>query len=315
VADGRGLVHLSDARRLRITDCVVSLAAGNAIVLLRCDGAVTGTTIADAADNALFATGSSGLMLSANTIRGSGNGGIRVWQSEKRDDGTIVVDNRIEGTQARAGGNGQNGNAINVYRAGNVIVRGNQIRKAAFSAVRSNAASNIQIVGNSCAGLDDVAVCSEFGFQGAVIADNVVEEAGSGISVINFDVGGRIASVRGNILRNLRQSHPEHAAARARRRHRHRGRYRGDRKRDRERGARRHPRRLGALSEQRHHRRQRRAQCRRRHRGVGRQGRRRCRHHRQRHRGHQALRHPWAWNGTKPSAAISPMTAPRVIRS
>lgn len=242
MADGRGLVHLSDARRLWITDCAVSLAAGNAIVLLRCDGAVTSTTIADAADNALFATDLSGLMLSANTIRGSGNGGIRVWQSEKRDDGTIVVDNRIEGTQARAGGNGQNGNAINVYRAGNVIVRGNQIRKAAFSAVRGNAASNIQIVGNSCAGLDDVALCSEFGFQGAVIADNVVEEAGSGISVTNFDVGGRIASVRGNILRNLRQSHPEHAAARARRRHRHRGRYRGDRKRDRECGARRHPR-------------------------------------------------------------------------
>jgi uncharacterized secreted repeat protein (TIGR03808 family) len=208
LADGRGLVHLSDARRLRITDCAVSLAGGNAIVLLRCDGAVNGTTIADAADNALFATDSRGLILSANTIRGSGNGGIRVWQSEKRDDGTIIADNRIEDTHARAGGDGQNGNAINVYRAGNVIVRGNQIRKAAFSAVRGNAASNIQIVGNSCAGLDDVALYSEFGFQGAVIADNVVEEAGSGISVTNFDVGGRIASVRGNILRNLRQRMP-----------------------------------------------------------------------------------------------------------
>ena len=151
------------------------------------------------------ATNSRGMILSGNTIRGSGNGGIRVWQSEKRDDGTMVVDNRIEDTRARSGGDGQNGNAINVYRAGNVIVRGNQIRKAAFSAVRGNAASNIQIVGNTCVGLDDVALYSEFGFQGAVIADNVIEEAGSGISVTNFDVGGRLASVRGNMLRNLRQ--------------------------------------------------------------------------------------------------------------
>jgi uncharacterized secreted repeat protein (TIGR03808 family) len=206
--EGRGLIHLSDSRGLRITDCVVSLAGGNAIVLLRCEGAVTGTTISDAGDNALFATDSRGLILSGNTIRGSGNGGIRVWQSEKRDDGTIVADNRIEDTHARAGGDGQNGNAINVYHAGNVIVRGNQIRKAAFSAVRGNAASNIQIIGNNCVGLDDVALYSEFGFQGAVIADNVVDEAGSGISVTNFDVGGRIASVRGNILRNLRQRIP-----------------------------------------------------------------------------------------------------------
>ena len=69
-------------------------------------------------------------------------------RASKRDDGTIIADNRIEETLARAGGSGQNGNAINVYRAANVIVRGNHIRKAAFSAVRGNAASNIQIVGN-----------------------------------------------------------------------------------------------------------------------------------------------------------------------
>ena len=60
-----------------------------------------------------------------------------------------MVDNRIEDIDNRAGGSGQYGNAINVFRAGNVIVRGNRIRNCAFSAVRGNAASNLQIEGNT----------------------------------------------------------------------------------------------------------------------------------------------------------------------
>jgi uncharacterized secreted repeat protein (TIGR03808 family) len=74
----------------------------------------------------------------------------------------------------KAGGSGQWGNAINVFRADNVIVRGNRIRNAAFTAVRGNAASNLQIVGNTCSGLGEVALYAEFGFEGAVIANNIV---------------------------------------------------------------------------------------------------------------------------------------------
>ena len=90
-----------------------------------------------------------------------------------------------------------------MFRAGNVIVRGNIIHRAAFSAIRGNSASNIQIVANNCAGLDEVAIYSEFGFEGAVIADNVVDGAETGISVTNFNEGGRLASLHGNVVRNL----------------------------------------------------------------------------------------------------------------
>jgi uncharacterized secreted repeat protein (TIGR03808 family) len=201
--DNRGLVHCSTARGLRVTDCEVHKAGGNGIVLEQCDGTVTGTTIVDAADNALFANNSRGLVLSSNVIRGSGNGGIRIFQSDKRHDGTIIADNRIEDTQARAGGSGQNGNAINVFRAADVIVRGNIIRNAAFTAVRGNSASNIQIVGNNCSVLGEVAIYSEFEYENAVISDNVVDGAQIGISVANFKEGGHRAVVRGNIVRNL----------------------------------------------------------------------------------------------------------------
>lgn len=202
--DGRGLMHFLGAKAVSIADCEIIGAGGNAIALLQCTGEVTTTRITGAADNALFCNDSSGLRITANVIVGSGNGGIRVWQSIKRHDGAFVADNRIEDTHARAGGNGQNGNAINVFRASDVIVRNNVIRNAAFSAIRGNAASNIQILGNNCAALDDTAIYSEFDFVNALIADNVVDGAGSGISVTNFKEGGRLATVRGNHLRNLR---------------------------------------------------------------------------------------------------------------
>ena len=204
----RGLVHLNTTTKLRVVDCEFVKAGGNAIALEQCEGEVAHCAIEDAADNAIFSIDSSGLIIAANVIRGSGNGGIRVWQSEKRRDGSLIADNRIEDTAARAGGTGQNGNAINVFRAANVIVRNNTIRKAAFSAIRGTAASNIQILGNNCTALNEVAIYSEFEFEGAVIADNVVDEAGSGISVTNFKEGGRLATVRGNIVRNLRARMP-----------------------------------------------------------------------------------------------------------
>jgi uncharacterized secreted repeat protein (TIGR03808 family) len=202
---GGGLIQINDARALRITDCAVSSAEGNGITLDQCGGAVTGTTITNAAGTALFANNSRGLIISANTIRRAGNGGIAVWQSAKRYDGTLIADNTIEDIRANAGGTGQNGNAIAVFRAGDVIVRGNHIRNTAFSAIRGNSAANIQILGNSCLACDDVALYSEFDFEGCIMADNVVDGAGSGISVTNFDFKhGRLASVRGNVLRDLK---------------------------------------------------------------------------------------------------------------
>lgn len=201
---GRALAHFDTVKAIRVTDCAIVGAGGNGITLQTCDGAVTHSAITGAADSALFCNDGLGLIIAANTIRRSGNNGILVWQSDKRYDGTLIADNRVEDTRARASGSGQNGNAINVFRAGNVIVRGNHVRNAAFSAIRGNSASDIQIIGNNCTELGEVAIYSEFGFQGAVIADNLIDGSETGISVTNFNNGGRLATVRGNIVRNLR---------------------------------------------------------------------------------------------------------------
>jgi uncharacterized secreted repeat protein (TIGR03808 family) len=206
---GRGLIHLVASKDLRVGDCELRGAGGNALSLVQCAGVVERNAFRDAADNALFCLDSQDLNVTGNTIRGSGNGGIRVWQSEKRHDGTLVADNIIEDTSARAGGNGENGNAVNVFRAANVIVRNNRIARAAFTAIRGNAASDIQVIGNHCRDLDEVALYAEFDFEGAVIAYNVVDGAAVGVSVTNFNIGGRLAVVQGNLIRNLKPKRPQ----------------------------------------------------------------------------------------------------------
>ena len=205
----RGLVHLVAGTAIRIADCTILGAGSNGIALEHCDGEVSRDTITAAADNALFCLDNRGLIITANSIRGSGNGGIRVWQSVKRHDGSLVADDSIDDNAARAGGTGENGNAINVFGAADVVVRNNNIRTAAFSATRGNAASNIRGIGNNCAEFDETAMYTEFRFGGAIFADNVIDGAENGIAVTNFDHGGHLGIVRGNIVRNVRPRRPD----------------------------------------------------------------------------------------------------------
>jgi uncharacterized secreted repeat protein (TIGR03808 family) len=206
--DGRGLVHLVGSRALRIVDCEIGATARHALYLDRAEGEVRGNAITDAGQTGLFSINARGLTVAGNSVRACGNNGIQVWRSEAGDDGTIVAGNRIQEIAARAGGSGQNGNAVNVFRANNVQVSHNRISGAAFTAVRGNAASNLQIVGNSCSGCGEVALYAEFGFEGAVIAHNAVDGAAIGIAVTNFNNGGRLAVVQGNIIRNLVTKRP-----------------------------------------------------------------------------------------------------------
>lgn len=203
LSEKSGLIQVAAGRGIAIRDCEVLGSGRNGIVLEGIEGEVTTTTVADALGTAILSLDARGLIIARNTIRNAGNNGIQVWRSQAGEDGTQVLDNRIEDTAAQGGGSGQNGNAINVFRAHNVTVRGNRIRNAAFSAVRGNAASNIQIINNTCTGLGEVAIYAEFGFEGAVIANNTVDGASIGIAVTNFNQGGRLAVVQGNLIRNL----------------------------------------------------------------------------------------------------------------
>jgi uncharacterized secreted repeat protein (TIGR03808 family) len=208
VPNGGALLKLASVTNLRILDCDIRASGGAGLGLDQVEGEVRGCTITSAAEAGLHSLNARGLTIAANTLRGCGNNGILVWRSEAGDDGTLVTGNRIEQTGARSGGSGQNGNAINVFRAGNVIVSGNRINGAAFSAVRGNAASNLQVLGNNCVSCGEVALYAEFGFEGAILANNVIDGAAIGIAVTNFNHGGRLAVVQGNLIRNLLPKRP-----------------------------------------------------------------------------------------------------------
>lgn len=205
---GRGLLHFSGGRGVRIEQCEIMNSAGDAVALEGVEGEVTRNTISAVEGAGIFSLDASGLTIGQNTIRDAGNNGILVWRSKAGDDGTLIIDNRIENVSAKRGGSGQNGNGINVFRAGNVIVRGNRIRNAAFSAVRCNAASQVQVVANNCANIGEVALYAEFDFEGAVINGNTVDGAAIGVAVTNFKEGGRLATVQGNVLRNITKERP-----------------------------------------------------------------------------------------------------------
>jgi uncharacterized secreted repeat protein (TIGR03808 family) len=204
----RGLVHCLGGRDIRITDCEIIGSGGNGIWLENISGDISGNIITRLATTAIVSFDAQGLLVSRNTILSANNNGIEILRTTIGDDGTQVLDNRIEDIKAGPGGSGQYGNAINAFRAGNVIVRGNRIRNCDYSAVRGNSASNIQITGNSVSDVREVALYSEFSFEGAVIANNTVDGAAVGVSVCNFNEGGRLAVVQGNVIRNLVPKRP-----------------------------------------------------------------------------------------------------------
>ena len=204
----RGLIHCLGGRDIRITDCEITGSGGNGIWLEQVSGDISGNIFTNIAATAIVSFDAQGLIVSRNTITGTNDNGIEILRTTIGDDGTLVADNRIEDIKAGPGGSGQYGNAINAFRAGNVIVRGNRIKNCDYSAVRGNSASNIQISGNSVSDVREVALYSEFAFEGAVIANNTVDGAAVGVSVCNFNEGGRIAVVQGHIIRNLLPKRP-----------------------------------------------------------------------------------------------------------
>jgi uncharacterized secreted repeat protein (TIGR03808 family) len=208
---GDGLLTFANSKHIQLTDLDICNSIGIGLSLIECGGRIEGLNIHHVLDAGLKSLDSVGLDITGNTVTECANNGILVWRSKVEEDGSIISGNRISEIRNAAGGTGQYGNGINVFRAGSVLVSGNRISDCTYTAVRGNAASNIQIIGNSCERLGEVALYAEFGFQGALIANNVVDTAASGISVTNFNDGGRLAVVQGNLIRNLfrREQEPQ----------------------------------------------------------------------------------------------------------
>ncbi|MDA7947660.1 MAG: TIGR03808 family TAT-translocated repetitive protein [Hyphomicrobiaceae bacterium] len=197
------LLSANHVSGIAITACKITSSRTNGISLNACSGQISDSEVENVALTGVFCNDSAGLDVSHNHVHNCGNNGIQIWRSSAGEDGTIVAHNRIDGIRAALGGSGQYGNGINVFRANSVQVTGNRITDCDFTAIRGNAASNFQVIGNSCARLGEVAIYAEFGFEGTIIANNLVDKAATGISITNFNEGGRMAVAQGNLIRNL----------------------------------------------------------------------------------------------------------------
>ncbi len=208
--DTSGLVSLARCARVLLSSVGIEASPRDGLSLVACSGRVTDCSIRWATHAGLRSLDATGLDITHNTVTDCANNGILVWRRKVGEDGTRVSGNRIARILASAGGTGENGNGINVFRAGGVLVSDNRITDCAYSAIRGNGASNIQMVGNSCARLGEVALYAEFGFEGALIASNLVDGAACAIEVTNFNEGGRLAVIQGNLIRNLfRREHEQ----------------------------------------------------------------------------------------------------------
>ncbi len=198
-----GIVHLAECRNVSIDNCTIAGSSASGLALDRSEGRIARNRIQRAEAAGIRLIESRGMSVTDNVVEDCGNAGIQVWRWREGDDGTIVTGNRIARIAARDGGTGQNGNGIGVFRADGVIVANNRVTDCTFTAIRANSANNVHVTGNSCLRSGEVGIYSEFAFEGAMIANNIVDGAATGIGVVNFNDGGRIAVISGNIVRNL----------------------------------------------------------------------------------------------------------------
>jgi uncharacterized secreted repeat protein (TIGR03808 family) len=211
--DIQGLCDLRGVERVAIDDCQITGSAANGVAMERCSGRVERSTISGAAQSGLYSVEAGRMTISGNAVLDCANGGILVHRWQAGEDLTLVTGNRVERIAARNGGTGPFGNGINLFRANGAVVSGNVVTDCAFSAIRANSASAAQISGNTCLRSGETAIYAEFAFEGAVVSGNIVDGAANGISIVNFDQGGRLATCQGNVVRNLSRVGPYPADA------------------------------------------------------------------------------------------------------
>jgi uncharacterized secreted repeat protein (TIGR03808 family) len=199
-----GLIDADGVDDLVLDDCVLTGSAGMGANLRDCAGRVEHCRVSEVGTVGLHVTQSRGMAVLDNVVSDCGNTGILVSRDDEGGDDTIVRGNRVSSIRARPGGTGQYGNGINISKANGVIVAGNRIDNCDFSAIRCFSSDNTQLSANLLTNSGEMAIYVEFAFEGAVVADNLIDGAAFGISMVNFaEHGGRLGVCSGNVVRNL----------------------------------------------------------------------------------------------------------------
>jgi len=157
------VLRVNNAAHLVIDNCEIGGSLETGVYISNSRGRIEHCDISGAAGACgIYGIDNRGFSIINNHVHDCSNGGILIHRWSAGEDGTIVTNNRIERIGAANGGTGQWGNGINVFRAGSVLIANNQISDCAFTAIRSNAGSNVQINSNQCLRSGETAIYSEF---------------------------------------------------------------------------------------------------------------------------------------------------------
>ncbi len=200
-----GLLNAEEVLDFALSDCEFANAGSVGLTLNRTAGRIERNRFRSMQESALFSLDSRGLSIEANTVEDCGNNGIQLWRSQAGDEQSLIRGNRINRIRNDAGGDGPNGNGISLFRAGGVVIEGNTLRDCALTFIRNNSGSAVQILGNQGRRCGETALYSEFAFEGAIIANNLVEDCAQGANITNLDHGGRLSVFANNIVRNAQK--------------------------------------------------------------------------------------------------------------
>ena len=143
-----GIVNV---KHVSIQNCNITNASKSGIEVSNSAGRISKNQIDTAVGTAgIVGQANTGLMISDNVVSECANAGILVYRRDVGADNTIITNNRVKFISAVMGGTGQYGNGINTWQADGVMISNNHISDCAFSSIRSNSCSNIQITNNTC---------------------------------------------------------------------------------------------------------------------------------------------------------------------
>ncbi|MGI9350902.1 MAG: TIGR03808 family TAT-translocated repetitive protein [Rhizobiaceae bacterium] len=202
-------LRINGAKQLDVYDCHFTSSASSGIEVSGSNGSLRNNLVDSAIGSAgILAVENTGLTIDGNTVEDCANGGILVHRWRRAEDNSIITNNRVRKISSIYGGTGQWGNGINTYLADGVIIVNNHVSDCAFSTIRSNSCSNIQISNNTCLRAGETSIYSEFAFEGAKITGNIVDGGVTGISIANFNEGGRLSICANNLVRNIHDNVP-----------------------------------------------------------------------------------------------------------
>jgi len=193
---------------LRVTDCTFTNSTGPGLACYSVGLDLTACRFLSS-DSAVYSLDGENVRITGNRISQMGSGAISISRSSAGYDGAIIAENRIETVGVKdPASTGWQGNGISIYRASHVVVRDNIIRNCAFSGVRANVASAVSVAGNVVTGSGETAIYVESAnetttLHEASVVGNTIDDAGSGIAIVNYDRGGRLAMCSGNLLRGI----------------------------------------------------------------------------------------------------------------